>query len=321
MRSDIRYNNIIDNDEARLAQAAADNAPNLPAAQINADRFYITQAYTKYTRENHEVWRDLFDRRWAVLEQQVSRQFIEGMKILRLTRERLPLLDDLTLPQDIEVAGGAIIKKGTTLDGINKFLQAQSSWASYGVPGYLPAKAFFACLAQREFPTTVLIRPREVMDYLPEPDIFHDVFGHVPLHTLRVFADFLQTYGRAALECEDAEHIKRLGRLFWFTVEFGLIREEGKLKVYGSGLVSSHAESEYALKGRWEEKGAKTPDCTEREVAEWRPFDLERICNTDFEIDHYQPIYYVLESFEQLRDAMSEYAERVLGERRVPAMR
>src|SRR5690606_21205021 len=126
MRSDIRYNNIIDNDEAREAQAAADNAPNLPAAEIDADKFYITQAYEKYTRGDHEVWRDLFDRRWTVLEQQVSRQFIEGMRILRLTRDRLPLLDDLTLTRDIEVAGGTVIKKGTHLDGINKFLKQQS---------------------------------------------------------------------------------------------------------------------------------------------------------------------------------------------------
>lgn len=310
----IRYNNIIASDEARLAQAAADQAPSLPADEINADKFYITQHYHLYTQENHDVWRDLYDRRWAVLEQQVSRQFIEGMKILRLTRDRLPLLDDVVLDRDITIAGGVRLPKGTKLDGINKFLQAQSSWASYGVPGYLPAKSFFACLAQREFPTTVLIRPREVMDYLPEPDIFHDVFGHVPLHTLRVFADFLQTYGRAALLCDDELHIKRLGRLFWFTVEFGLIREEGQIKVYGSGLVSSHAESEYALKGQWEQKGTSVPDCTPRDIPEYRPFDLERICNTDFEIDHYQPIYYVLESFEQLRDAMNRYAEQVIGE-------
>jgi phenylalanine-4-hydroxylase len=319
MRADIRYNNIIDSDQARFAQAAADDAPNRPAAEIDADKFYITQQYHKYTREDHDVWRDLFDRRWTVLERQVSRQFIEGMKILRLTRDRLPLLDDLVLDRDIEIAGGVKVAKGTRLDGINKFLQAQSSWASYGVPGYLPAKAFFACLAQREFPTTVLIRPREVMDYLPEPDIFHDVFGHVPLHTLRVFADFLQTYGRAALMCGDASHVERLGRLFWFTVEFGLIRENGEVKIYGSGLVSSHGESKYALEGRWENKGESIEDCTPRERAVWRPFDLERICGTDFEIDHFQPIYYVLESFEQLRDAMNRYAEQVLGERALEA--
>jgi phenylalanine-4-hydroxylase len=314
MRADIRYNNIIDSAQARDAQAAADRAPAQHHADIDADKFYITQAYDRYTPENHDVWRDLFDRRWSVLEQQVSRQFIEGMKILRLTRDRLPLLDDLVLDNDITVAGGAVLRRGTRLDGINKFLQAQSSWASYGVPGYLPAKAFFACLAQREFPTTVLIRPREVMDYLPEPDIFHDVFGHVPLHTLRVFADFLQTYGKAALLCDDDEHVKRLGRLFWFTVEFGLIREDGKIKVYGSGLVSSHAESEYSLNGEWEKKGRPVPDCTARDVPEYRPFDLDRVCNTDFEIDHFQPIYYVLESFEQLRDAMNKYAEQVIGE-------
>jgi len=314
MRAEIRYNNIVDADEARLAQEAADLTPSLHHTDIDADKFYITQNYTRYTRENHDVWRDLFDRRWSVLEQQVSRQFIDGMKILRLTRDRLPLLDDLILDRDITVAGGKTIAKGTKLDGINKFLGAQSSWASYGVPGYLPAKAFFACLAQREFPTTVLIRPREVMDYLPEPDIFHDVFGHVPLHTLRVFADFLQTYGKAALLSDDDEHVKRLSRLFWFTVEFGLIREDGKIKTYGSGLVSSHAESEYSLKGQWETKGRPAPDCTARDVAEYRPFDLDRVCGTDFEIDHYQPIYYVLESFEQLRDAMNQYAEKVLGE-------
>jgi len=313
MRSDIKYNNIVDGDEARLAQAAADLAPSLHLDQIDADKFYITQHYTKYTPENHDVWRDLFDRRWGVLEQQVSRQFIDGMKILRLTRDRLPLLDDLVLEKDLEVAGGVVLKAGARLEGVNKFLRAQSSWASYGVPGYLPAKSFFACLAQREFPTTVLIRPREVMDYLPEPDIFHDVFGHVPLHTLRVFADFLQTYGKASMLCDDPEHIERLGRLFWFTVEFGLIREDGQVRVYGSGLVSSHAESAYALKGQWEKRGQSAEPIKERAIPEWRPFDLERVCETPFEIDHYQPIYYVLENFEQLRDAMGRYAEQVIG--------
>jgi phenylalanine-4-hydroxylase len=314
MKPGIAYNNIIDSEEARIAQACADDAPNRTASDIDADKFYITQQYERYTPEDHDVWRDLYDRRWMLLEQQVSRQFIDGMKILQLTRDRLPLLDDMVVTKDITIAGGKVVKAGTRLDGINKFLHAQSNWASYGVPGYLPAKAFFACLAQREFPTTVLIRPREVMDYLPEPDIFHDVFGHVPLHTLSVFADFLQTYGQAALRCDDPIHVKRLGRLFWFTVEFGLIRENGQVKVYGSGLVSSHAESEYSLKGAWEKKGQTAPDCTARPVAEWRPFDLERVCETDFEIDHFQPIYYVLESFEQLRDAMNEYAEKVIGQ-------
>ena len=265
--------------------------------------------YHKYTRNDHEVWRDLFSRRWAVLEQQVSTTFIEGLKILRLSADRMPLLCDQTLESDCVISDGTVLKKGTRLEGINKYLGEVSDWASYGVPGYLPAKSFFACLAQRQFPTTVLIRPREVMDYLPEPDIFHDVFGHVPLHASRVFADFLQTYGQAALECDDEYHIKRLGRLFWFTVEFGLIKEDGRIKIYGSGLVSSHGEATWALEG--DRATGKQP--------ERRPFDLEAVCTTDFEIDHYQPIYYVLESFEQLRDSMVKYAEQVLGTRAVKA--
>ncbi|MCC6322099.1 MAG: phenylalanine 4-monooxygenase [Phycisphaerales bacterium] len=313
MSQPINYNNIISSDEAVRAQAAADATNGMLSDEIDVSKFYITQRYHLYTRENHEVWRDLFDRRWAMLEAQVSRTFIEGLKILRLSRDRLPLLCDSTLEADCTIADGTELKKGTKLVGINRYLTEVSNWSSYGVPGYLALKAFFACLAARQFPTTINIRPREVMDYLPEPDIFHDVFGHVPLHANRVFADFLQTYGRAALKCEDAEHIKRLGRLFWFTVEFGLIREDGRVKIYGSGLVSSHAESEYALKGQWMKPSSRAPDCKPRPVAEWRPFDLEMICNTDFEIDHYQPIYYVLESFEQLRDAMVEYADRVLG--------
>ncbi len=300
MRSDIKYNNIIDSDEARIAQGCADAAPGMVADDIDARKFYITQRYEKYTRENHEVWRDLFDRRWGVLEEQVSHTFIEGLKILRLSRDRLPLLCDTVLSQDIEVCDGQVIRKGTMLEGINRYLGEVSDWASLGVPGYLPAKSFFACLAQRQFPTTVLIRPRETMDYLPEPDIFHDVFGHVPLHASRVFADFLQTYGRAALLCEDPYHIERLGRLFWFTVEFGLIRENGNLRIYGSGLVSSHGEAKYSLESGDPER---------------RPFDLERVCETTFEIDHFQPVYYVLESFEQLRDAMNQYAERVVGKK------
>lgn len=305
MRSDIQYNNIIDSDEARTAQAAADAAPELPADRIDPNKFYITQAYTRYTQENHKVWQEMYQRRWSVLERQVSRTFINGLLAIKLTDSHIPLLFDTTLDQSITLADGTVAPRGTPFKGINGYLRQLTGWSSYGVPGYLPAKAFFACLAKRQFPTTVLIRPRDKMDYLPEPDIFHDVFGHVPLHADPVFADFLQTYGQAALLCEDEYHIKRLGRLFWFTVEFGLVREKGQLKIYGSGLVSSHGESEYAL----------TSDKPER-----RPFDLDKVCDTDFEIDQFQPIYYVLESFEQLRDAMNSYARSVLGTRMISSV-
>jgi len=206
-----------------------------------------------------------------------------------------------------------------SVKGINEYLRPLTGWQSRGVPGYLPAKSFFACLAHREFPTTIVIRPREQMDYLPEPDIFHDVFGHVPLHADPVFADFLQTYGKAALHTDDPYHIERLGRLFWFTVEFGLIKEDGRLKIYGSGLISSHGESEHALTAPEAPKGANLAPSDTSGKVERRPFDLERVCGTEFEIDHYQPILYVLESFEQLRDAMNSYAERVLDEAKAGA--
>ncbi|MEO0513064.1 MAG: phenylalanine 4-monooxygenase [Planctomycetota bacterium] len=272
---------VIDSDEARLAQAAADEAPGTPSELIDPSAFYITQRHDRYTDENHEVWTTLVRRRLETLDEQASDVFLDGMRLLRLNEHRVP-----------------------DLGSVNDTLRALTGWQSRPVPGYLPAKAFFACLAARQFPTTITIRPKAQIEYLPEPDIFHDVFGHVPLHADPVFAEFLQTYGRAALHAETPEHVERLGRLFWFTVEFGLIRERGQTKLYGSGLISSLGESSHAL---------------ESPTVSRRPFDLDRVCDTPFQIDHYQPILYVLESFEQLRDAMNSYAERVLAGTQTPA--
>ena len=281
MRADINYSKIIDSEEARIAQAAADAAPDTPSDQIDPSKFYITQHWDRYTTDNHETWASLVSRRMETLEAQASDVFLAGVRALGLDRHHVPRISD-----------------------VNAVLQPLTGWQSRPVPGYLPAKAFFACLSKREFPTTITIRPKELSDYLPEPDIFHDVFGHVPLHADPVFAEFLQTYGLAALHAESKRHIDRLARLFWFTVEFGLIRERGEVKLYGSGLISSIGESTFAL---------TSPD------VDRRPFSLERVCETPFEIDHYQPILYVLESFEQLRDAMSSYAEQVLEEAGVAA--
>jgi phenylalanine-4-hydroxylase len=236
----------------------------------------ITQQYDKYTPDDHAVWGELFGKRMEQLHDFGSRVFLDGSKAINLRPDRVPFLKD-----------------------VNQRLNEFTGWSSHGVPGYLPAKAFFAFLAQRQFLTTVTVRPRSMMNYLPEPDIIHDVFGHVPLHADPVFADFLQTYGKAALHTSDEWHTKRLARLFWFTVEFGLIREDGRLKLYGSGLISSEGEGHHAL---------------ESKDVDRRPFEMNLVCDTDFEIDHYQPILYVLDSFEQLRDAMQSYAERILNE-------
>lgn len=263
---------MIDGAEARRAQQYADNfgAPGFN----DPSQLFITQNYEGYTADDQEAWTTLFDRQMAYLADHASKTYLDGAKAINLRRDRIPPLAE-----------------------INARLKPLTGWQSRAVPGYLKPKSFFACLSRREFPTTIVIRPKSSLDYLPQPDIFHDVFGHVPLHADPIFADFLQTYGRAALECDDEMHTERLARLFWFTVEFGLIRENGELKCYGSGLISSPGESVHSL--------------TSSEV-DRRPFELERVCDTSFEIDHYQPILYVLESFEQLRDAMHSYATRVL---------
>ncbi len=269
------WHRVIDGEEAKRAQAAGAAAEGLPPEQIDIEKMVITQRYDLYSEEDHEVWSILFQKRMKQLETDASNVFLNGLRIINLRPDRVPDLRE-----------------------VNANLKRMTGWQSRGVPGYLPAKCFFAFLAQRHFPTTLSVRPKTSMDYLPEPDIIHDVFGHVPLHADPVFADFLQTYGKAALHTDDPYHTERLARLFWFTVEFGLIREDGRLKLYGSGLISSEGEGHHSL---------ESPD------VDRRPFDMERVCETTFEIDHYQPILYVLEDFEQLRDAMETYANRLLN--------
>ncbi len=263
---------MIDDAQADAAQTYANNfgAPGY----VDITRCYIEQKYDGYSVENQETWMTMFDRQMIFLKDNASKTYLDGASLINLRRDRIPPLAE-----------------------INSRLHPLTKWQSRAVPGYLPPKAFFACLARREFPTTIVIRPKQSIDYLPEPDIFHDIFGHVPLHADPVFADFLQTYGKAALEATDENDVERLARLFWFTVEFGLIKESGRIKVYGSGLISSPGECTHSL---------ESPE------VDRRPFDLDRVCDTAFEIDHYQPILYVLESFDQLRNAMTTYAKRIM---------
>jgi len=266
---------VVDSEEAVAAQAWADHSATVPAGEIDIEGMKIAQHWERYTEENHQVWGTIFRKRMEQLVNDGSQVFLRGAEAIKLNEHQVPRLVE-----------------------INARLQASTGWQSFGVPGYLPPKCFFAWLAQRQFPTTITVRPADQMDYLPEPDIIHDVFGHVPLHTDPEFADFLQVYGQAALHTDDPVHTERLARLFWFTVEFGLIHEGGRLKLYGSGLISSEGEGHHALYS----------DAVER-----RPFDLERVCSTPFEIHHYQPILYVLDSFEQLATGMRRYARELLA--------
>ena len=221
--------------------------------------FLIRQDWAAYTPEQHAVWRELVARRMPQLRQHACTEYLDGFQQIGLQEDALP---DLT--------------------AVSARLQPRTGWASAPVSGFLPADAFFEMLAARMFPTTTWLRSRESMDYTPEPDIFHDVFGHVPMHAHPVFAEFLEHYGKiCAAVIDRPEALERLGRLFWFTVEFGLIREQGEIKVYGSGLISSHGECTRVLNG-----GCEVKD-----------FNLQAVLNQEFDTGAMQPVLYAVESF------------------------
>ena len=252
-----------------------DASPARPCGAHESDNLpeFIEQRWGDYTAEQHEVWGLLYQRRMKQLATDGSRVFLDGAKVIGLRQDIVPDLAD-----------------------VNGRLSRMTGWNAVPVSGFLPAREFFQCLAVRRFPTTVIVRTREQMDYLPEPDIFHDVFGHVPLHADPAFADFLQQYGKIACAARDEDDVVRMTRLFWFTVEFGLVREDGRTKVYGSGLISSHGDAANAL----------GPKC------ERRPFSLDAVFNQPFEIDHLQDVLFEVESFDQLFAAVKEAEERIV---------
>jgi phenylalanine-4-hydroxylase len=233
---------------------------------------FVPQDYARYDAEAHDVWRVLYARRMEALQETGSEVFLNGATRIGLAPDRVPDLSD-----------------------VNRRLQSYTGWAAVGVGGFIPAAQFFRCLAARRFPTTLAVRPRAQLDYLPEPDIFHDVFGHVPLHADAVFADFLQRFGALAAEARTEAETVAMARLFWFTVEFGLVRERGRVRVYGSGLISSHGDAANAL----------GPTCDRR------PFVLEDVLRQPFEIDRLQDVLFVVDSFDQLFEAV-----KILGARR-----
>jgi phenylalanine-4-hydroxylase len=232
----------------------------------------IQQDWAAYTEENHKAWGTLYERRMRELRRTGSELFLQGAEAIGLNPDHVPDLDD-----------------------VNRRLAALTRWQAVPVSGFLPAANFFACLADRRFPTTVTVRPLDSLDYIAEPDIFHDVFGHVPLHADLVFANFLQRFGEVATRARNEEQTAWMARLFWFTVEFGLIREAKGIKLYGSGLISSAADGANALSER----------CTHR------PFDLDAVIQQPFEIDRLQDQLFVIGSFGQLFDAVREMERRL----------
>lgn len=259
------------------AGLTTNRAPFIEEARAHGD-LYIEQPYDLYSEENQEAWRKLYARILPRWKKYANPRFLQGVQNLALDPHNVPRLPD-----------------------INKFLEPLSGFKAKAVSGYVPAYMFFDCLRQREFPTTITIRDVNSLDYLPEPDIFHDVAGHVPMHTDRTFADVLVRFGEAARtaaqmvqEIKDEKErlrrvdsiIKAMARFFWFSIEFGLMRRSAdELCVYGSGILSSFGEIEYAI---------ESPD------AQRYPFQLEWVINQYFEIDHYQPLYFYVDSFDHL---------------------
>ena len=228
-----------------------------------AEDWTIPQHWERFGAEEHRVWDTLFARQRRKLAGRAVAAFERGLDTLRLSRSGIPDFDDL-----------------------NERLFARSGWTVVAVPGLLPDEIFFAHLARRQFPAGNFIRPATSLDYLEEPDVFHDVFGHVPLLADPWFADFVQRLGEEGLKAVAQGTLAAFSRLYWYTVEFGMALEEGALRLYGAGLASSFGEAAYALDSAKPER---------------LPFDLGRVLGTPYRSDTFQPRYFVLDGMDALR--------------------
>lgn len=222
----------------------------------------IPQDWSSYTASDHATWNRLFARQQAMLQARVAPAFLEGLEVLRMSKPGIPDFTELS-----------------------ERLMRRTGWQVVAVPGLVPDAVFYEHLANRRFVAGRGIRSPEQLDYLEAPDVFHDVFGHVPLLTNPVFADYMQAYGEGGRRATALGTIEKLARLYWYTVEFGLIRDGAGLKIFGAGIVSSHAESIFAL-----------DDPSPNRIA----FDLKRVMRTRYRIDDYQQAYFVIDSFEDL---------------------
>ncbi|WP_454279230.1 phenylalanine 4-monooxygenase [Sphingomonas sp. Marseille-Q8236] len=222
----------------------------------------IPQGWEHYTAEDHATWDTLFARQSKLLPGRASEAYLRGLDVLKLSRPGIPDFEELS-------------ERLMTLTG----------WQVVAVPGLVPDDVFFDHMANRRFVAGNFIRRPDQLDYLQEPDVFHDVFGHVPMLADPVFADYLAAYGRGGQRALGMDALKYLGRLYWYTVEFGLVREDGDLRIYGAGIVSSYSESRFALE-----------DQSPNRIG----FDLARVMRTEYRIDDFQQNYFVIPSYEEL---------------------
>ena len=227
------------------------------------DDYTIDQHWERYGAQEHGIWRTLFEHQAKVLPGRACREFLGGLSKLELVADRIPEFERLS-----------------------NSLEKVTGWRIVAVPSLVPDAIFFDHLANRRFPAGQFIRRADQLDYIEEPDVFHDVFGHVPMLAHPVFADYMQAYGKGGQRAlNEFGQLKNLARLYWYTVEFGLIESDEGLRIYGSGIVSSRAESIYSVENR-------SPNRIR--------FELERVMRTDYRIDDFQESYFVIPSFESL---------------------
>ncbi|MEG3163081.1 phenylalanine 4-monooxygenase [Sphingomonas sp. PB2P19] len=236
----------------------AQDTPTLPPQ----GDWTIAQDWSHYTAEEHATWDTLFARQAKLLPGRASNAWLRGLDVLKLSKPGIPDFEELS-----------------------ERLMKLTGWQVVAVPGLVPDDVFFDHMANRRFVAGNFIRRPDQLDYLQEPDVFHDVFGHVPMLADPVFADYLEAYGRGGQRALGLDALKYLGRLYWYTVEFGLIAEPEGMRIYGSGIVSSFAESRFAL-----------DDPSPNRIA----LDLARVMRTDYRIDDFQQNYFVIPSFDEL---------------------
>lgn len=225
------------------------------------------QIYAHYTPEDFEVWSILFNRQMELLQEYGCDEYLRALRDIQMHAGKIPDYAEL-----------------------NKTLQHRTQWTIKVVQGHVPPSDFFEMLSQKIFPATCWLRTRAELDYIDEPDMFHDIFGHVPLLIIEEYAAFMQEFGKMALKWVSYPDITEiLSRVYWFTIEFGLLQKEGRLSIYGAGILSSPGETRHSM--------SKTP-----EVA---PFDISTVIQTGFKTDVIQDLYFTIESFDELRPALS----------------
>jgi phenylalanine-4-hydroxylase len=224
--------------------------------------YTIEQDWAGYSADQHAIWRLLFERQQRLLVGRACDEYLDGLQGLGVAAQGIP-----------------------DFRGLSELLDRATGWRIAAVPGLVPDEVFFAFLARRQFPSTCFIRRRDQLDYLQEPDVFHDICGHVPMLMNPVFADYMQAYGEGGLKALRLGHLRELARLYWYTVEFGLIATPLGLRIYGSGILSSAGESVY---------------CLDDPRPNRLRFDLRRVMRTQYHIDRYQETYFVIDEFAEL---------------------